>query len=90
MKELLDYIVKQIVNHPDDVLIEENIDGSNINYLLSVNPEDMGMVIGKKGQTIKAIRKILAIRAMIENVRVNVQLNEPQGVTSVENQESSD
>ena len=77
MKDLVEYIVKQIVNNPDSVNVtEENQDG-NVNLVLTVDPADMGLVIGKSGQTIKAIRKILTIRAMAENVRVNLQLVEP-------------
>lgn len=80
MKDLADYIIKQLVNNPDDVSIEET-DSSpgEITLVASVNPEDMGIVIGKSGQTIKAIRRILSIRAMNENVRVNLQLTEPEG-----------
>lgn len=80
MKDLADYIIKQLVNNPDDVSIEETDSSQGeITLVASVNPEDMGIVIGKSGQTIKAIRRILSIRAMNENVRVNLQLTEPEG-----------
>lgn len=76
MKDLLDYIVKQIVSNPTEVTIEESGDGGQVNLALKVHPDDMGVVIGKGGQTIKAIRKLLAVRAMSDNVRINVQLVE--------------
>jgi uncharacterized protein len=80
MQDLALYIIKQLVNNPDDVSIEEQNSGQGeITLLVSVNPEDMGIVIGKSGQTIKAVRRILSIRAMTENVRVNLQLVEPEG-----------
>ncbi len=79
MKDLVEYIVKGIVNHPDDVQVSEDNRGSEIYLTLNVNPEDMGIVIGKSGQTIKAIRKILTVRAMADNIRVYLQLGEPDG-----------
>lgn len=80
MQDLALYIIKQLVNHPDDVTVEEQNSGQGeVTLLLNVNPEDMGIVIGKSGQTIKAVRRILSIRAMAENVRVSLQLSEPEG-----------
>ena len=77
MKDLLEFIVTSLVTKPEAVSIdEENMDGS-INLNLTVDPSDMGLIIGKGGQTIKSIRKLLIVRAMAENVRVNLQLNEP-------------
>ena len=84
MKDLVEYIVKQIVSNPDDVLVEEQRSEEGVNLLLTVNPADMGMVIGKAGQTIKSIRKLVTIVAMNENVRANLQLNDPQAVQSSE------
>ena len=77
MKELLDYIVKNLVTKPKEIAIEEQTENGNINLTLSVDPSDMGIIIGKSGQTIRAIRKLLTVRAIAENVRVNLQLNEP-------------
>lgn len=77
MKELLEYIVKSLVSKPDDVQIKEEHQDNTTNLNLSVNPEDMGMIIGKGGQTIRAIRKLLIARAMAEgNLRVFLTLNE--------------
>ena len=77
MKELLDYIVKYLVTKPEEIAIDEQKDNGNINLTLSVDPSDMGIIIGKNGQTIRAIRKLLTVRAIAENVRVNLELNEP-------------
>lgn len=78
MKDLLDYIVKSLVSKPDAVQITEDVAEDTVNLSLSVAPEDMGMVIGKSGQTIRSIRKILIARAMAEdsNLRVNLNLLE--------------
>lgn len=74
MRDLVEYIVKQIVTTPDDVVVSEDYQDSAVVLTLKVNPVDMGIVIGKGGQTIKAIRKVLTVRAMHDNVRVSLQL----------------
>jgi uncharacterized protein len=79
MKDLLEYIVKSLVNNPEGVNIDEYSEGGSVNLTLTVDPADMGLVIGKGGQTINAIRKLLTVRAISENVRVNLQLAEPEG-----------
>ena len=79
MKDLLNYIVTSLVTKPDAVSIDEKSSDGNVDLILTVDPEDMGLVIGKGGQTIRSIRKLLTIRAIAENVRVNLQLNDPQG-----------
>lgn len=77
MKDLLEYIVKNLVQKPEAVKIEEAKNNGEVNLNLTVDPEDMGLIIGKSGQTIRAIRKLLTVRAIAENVRVNLQLTEP-------------
>lgn len=80
MKDLVEYIAKNIVSSPQAVVVEEKeTEPEVIELTLSVDPKDMGMVIGKGGQMIKAIRKLLTVRAMADNVRVNLQLVEPEG-----------
>lgn len=90
MDELLTYIVKNLVNNPDDVQVQVESGGGQVNLLLNVNPEDMGLVIGKGGQTIKAIRKLLITKAIVDNVRVNLQLAEVEGYVKPEKTESED
>lgn len=77
MKDLLNYLVTNIVSKPEEVKIEEENQDGVINLTLTVDPTDMGLVIGKGGQTIRSIRKLLTVRAIAENVRVNLQLSEP-------------
>ena len=80
MKDLLEYIVKSLVSKPDAVIITESNEEGAVNLSLTVAPEDMGITIGKAGQTIRSIRKLLIARAMAEgdNIRVNVNLQEVQ------------
>lgn len=79
MKDLLNYIVTNLVTKPEKVLIDEQINGTDIIYILSVDPTDMGLIIGKGGQTIRSIRRLLTVRAIAEGVRVNLQLSESTG-----------
>lgn len=77
MKELVEYIVKNLVTKPDQVKVEEaNTEGA-VELSLTVDPSDMGLIIGKGGQVIKSIRKLLTVRAMVENVRISLFLVEP-------------
>lgn len=77
MKDLLNYIVTNLVTKPESVSIDEKTEDGNVDLILTVDPQDMGLIIGKGGQTIRAIRKLLTVRAIAENVRVNLQLNDP-------------
>ncbi len=75
MEELILYIVKNLVSSPEEVDLKESREDNTINFTLTVKPEDMGMVIGKGGQTIKAIRKLMIVRAQAENIQQRVYLN---------------
>ncbi len=78
MKDLLNFIVTNLVTKPEAVSIDEQTNEGNIDLNLTVDPTDMGLIIGKSGQTIRAIRKLLTVRAIAENVRVNLQLVDQQ------------
>lgn len=74
MKQLLEYIIPNIVNHPEDVVITEESTEGVANLAIKVNPEDMGRVIGKSGKVIKAIRQIGRIIAIKKGLRVNIDV----------------
>lgn len=77
MKALLSYIIKNIVQNPESVVVEEEKTPSGLLILhLSVDPSDMGRVIGKEGKIIKAVRMILHIKAVKENLRFSLDLKE--------------
>ena len=81
MRELAEYIIKQLVTNPDEVVVEEETSEEGVTLIVKVADEDMGLIIGKAGATIKAIRKVLTIRAIADKVRVNIRLideNRPQ------------
>ncbi len=88
MKQLLEYIVPNIVNHPEDVVINETEENGVINLSIKVNPEDMGRVIGKSGKVIKAIRQIGRIIAIKKGVRVNIDVLD-EGNRTVSGEESA-
>lgn len=77
MKDLLDFIVKNIVSNIDDVLITEKPGQFGETILeVKVNPEDMGLIIGKGGKIIKSIRNLIRTKAIIDRKKVNVMLVE--------------
>lgn len=76
MRDLAEYILKQLVTKPEEVEVTEEESQEGVTIFVKVAAEDMGLVIGKAGATIKAIRKILTIRAIADRVRVNIRLVE--------------
>ncbi len=77
MKDLLDYILAHIVDHPEAVSILESTDATGTTiYELSVDPADMGRVIGRSGRIIRAIRDLARIPATKQNMRSSVVLKE--------------
>lgn len=78
-QEFVEYIVKSIVNHPEDVAVERTIDERGVLLSLKVNPSDMGLVIGKGGSTAKAIRTLAKIIGLRNQARVNFRIIEPEG-----------
>lgn len=78
-QEYLEIIVKGIVNNPQDVKIERTIDERGVLLTLHINQADMGYVIGREGQTARAIRTLLRIVGAKANARVNLKIYEPEG-----------
>ena len=77
--QLLETLVKEIVNNPNDVKTDRIIDERGVLITLTVNPADMGYVIGRSGQTARSIRTLLKIVGAKHNARVNLKINEPEG-----------
>lgn len=78
-KEFVEYVVKALVNYPDEVLVRRSVDDMGILLELSVNPEDMGKVIGKAGATAKSLRTLLRVLGSHNDERVNLKIVEPEG-----------
>jgi hypothetical protein len=75
-KELLEYIVKNLVANKDVVQVEENTIGENLVLRLKVAKEDMGRVIGKEGRIIRSIREIINAYASKNHEKVAVEIEE--------------
>lgn len=75
MKDLLNYILKQILPTQDYTIVE-NIDGEHSNFIIQAPKELMGMIIGKEGHTIKALRNLLKVRATLEKKGVTLTAEE--------------
>ena len=76
MKELLELILQNITTNPDDVVIEESQEDGRIVYTITVNPEDMGRVIGKDGKVIRAIRSLAHVVSIRKGERYRIKLAE--------------
>jgi len=78
-QEFLNHVIKAMVEHPDDVVVNRSVDEMGVLLTLDVHRNDMGTIIGKDGQTAKAIRTLLRVVGMKHNARVNLKINEPVG-----------
>ena len=78
-REFVEFIVKQIVEAPDDVEVTRSVDEMGVLITLKVGKDDMGKIIGKNGQTAKSIRTLLRIIGSKNNARVNLKIVEPGG-----------
>ncbi len=82
-QEFLEYLVKSLVDHPEEVKVERTIDDLGVLLRLKVHKEDMGQVVGRQGATAKAIRSLLRIVGIKHQARVNLKIEEPEGSTFV-------
>ena len=78
--KFLEFVVKALVENPDDVKINRTVDEMGVLMTLDVNKDDMGKIIGREGNTAKAIRTLLRVVGMKNNARVNLKINEPAGM----------
>ena len=78
-QEFLEYVVKGLVDNPDAVKVDRKVDEMGVLLTLDVAQEDMGKIIGRQGNTAKAIRTLLRVVGMKNNARVNLKVNEPEG-----------
>jgi predicted RNA-binding protein YlqC (UPF0109 family) len=87
-QQFIEYIVKSVVGHPDDVIVERIIDEKGVLLTLTVNPEDLGRVIGKRGVTAQSLRTLLRALGTKNDARYNLKIvnndgdSRPQAVMS--------
>jgi uncharacterized protein len=77
MKDLIEYIAKSLVDHPDEVEVRQSGSGSRIHLELKVNADDMGRVIGRSGRVANAVRTLLRVAAEREGKQVTLDVLEP-------------
>lgn len=75
----VEFVVKALVDNPDDVKTERSVDEMGVLITLHINPNDMGQVIGRMGQTAKALRTLLRVVGAKHKARVNLKIYEPEG-----------
>ncbi len=78
-KEFLESLIKALVDNPDDVKVDRKVDEMGVLLSLKVNPQDMGQIIGREGNTAKAIRSLVRIVGLKNHARVNLKIEEPEG-----------
>lgn len=78
-QDFVEYVIKALVDHPNDVSTERKVDEMGVLITLKVNPEDMGQVIGRSGQNARALRTLLRVVGAKNNARVNLKIEEPEG-----------
>ena len=78
-KEFLDFVIKSLVDNPDAVEVDRKVDEMGVLLTLKVDAADMGKIIGRQGNTAKAIRSLLRVVGMKNNARVNLKIEEPEG-----------
>jgi predicted RNA-binding protein YlqC (UPF0109 family) len=78
-KQFLESLVKALVDHQDSVNISRTVDEMGVLLTLDVHADDMGKIIGRSGNTAKAIRTLLRVVGMKHDARVNLKINEPEG-----------
>lgn len=78
-QQFLEYVIKALVDNPDQVKIVRTVDEMGVLLTLDIGAADMGKIIGRQGNTAKSIRTLLRVVGMKNNSRVNLKINEPVG-----------
>ena len=76
---LLESIVKTLVDHPEEVRVVRTTDEMGVLLSVHVHPEDMGMLIGRSGSTVQAVRTLVRVAGYKSKARVNLKIEEPVG-----------
>ncbi|MCS7184271.1 MAG: KH domain-containing protein [Patescibacteria group bacterium] len=74
---VLENIIKNLVNNPDDVRISRHLDELGVLLKIKVNPQDMGLLVGRRGEMIKAIKTIMRAIGLKYHARLNIKIEEP-------------
>lgn len=88
-QEFLEFLIKGLVDYPDEVEVNRSVDEMGVLLTLKVNPKDMGRVIGRQGSTARSIRSLVRLVGLRHNARVNLKIVEPEGSTRGNSSSSS-
>lgn len=88
-QQFVEYVVKSLVENPDDVVVERLIDEKGVLLTLTVNPEDLGRVIGKRGGTAQSLRTLLRALGTKNDARYNLKIINNDGFTGGQSSQSS-
>jgi len=80
--EFVEFVIKGLVDHPEDVKVDRKVDEMGVLLSLKVHPEDMGQIIGKAGSTARSIRNLVRIVGLKNHARVNLKIEEPEVITA--------
>ncbi len=94
MKNFLEFLLLHLVTHPDAIEISQEEQADYTEFIIKVHPEDIGRIIGRQGRTIQAIRTLAKVRAIQDDIRVRITIDDsesaqPSGLAE-ESQESSE
>jgi predicted RNA-binding protein YlqC (UPF0109 family) len=81
VREYLIAIVSPLLKHPDELTVDQTIDEMGVLLSIKVHKYDMGTIVGRNGETAKAIRQLVRIVGLIGKQRVSIRVNEPDGST---------
>ena len=82
-EEFLEYVVKALVDNPSAVKVTRKVDEMGVLLSVKTDKEDVGKLIGRQGNTAKALRSLLRIVGIKNHARVNLKIEEPEGSTHV-------
>lgn len=82
-QEFLEYVVKSLVDNPDAVKVTRKVDEMGVLLSVKTDKEDVGKLIGRQGNTAKALRTLLRVVGIKNRARVNLKIEEPEGSTHV-------
>lgn len=88
-QQFVEYVIKSLVEHPDDVVVERMIDEKGVLLTLTVNPDDLGRVIGKRGSTAQSVRMLLRALGTKNDARYNLKIVNNDGFTGARSDDST-